>query len=80
MTNANTKTVQLQSVGHVAAKPAKEFKVGDFMAWNFGFTSEVVGIAKETKAFIVFELKSTSDGITRERRLKKDRLVAIAKA
>lgn len=80
-----TNTVQLQSVGRVAAKPASEFKVGDFMAWNFGYASEVLEIVKETKSFITFKLNSIDPmgrvtDTTAERRLGKNRLVAIAKA
>jgi hypothetical protein len=80
MSNTNTQTVQLQSVGHVAAKPAKDFKVGEFMAWNFGYASEVLEIVKETKSFITFKLSSTESDYVGERRLGKNRLVAIVKA
>lgn len=75
--------VHLQSVGKVEAKPAQDFEIGEFMVWNFGSQSKVVGIAKETKAFITFELLSPdcwgdwSDAKVLERRLKKSRLVAI---
>jgi hypothetical protein len=78
-----TDLVHLQSIGKVEAKPAQEFEIGQFMAWNFGSQSKVVGIAKETKAFITFELlcpdinNDWADAKVYERRLKKTRLVAI---
>ena len=70
--------IQLQACGLVKAKPAAEFKIGELMAWNFGYVSEVVGILFETKAFITFETLC-HDGKVYPRRLKKDRLVAMAK-
>ena len=70
-------TVQLQGVGKVKAKPASEFSVGDFMGWNFGHCSLVVGVAKETKSFITYELQNPETGDIHERRLGKSRLVAI---
>lgn len=75
-------TIQLQSIGKVEAKKASDFKVGEKMKWNFGYTSEVLEIVKETKTQIVVKLNSidplgrVSDFIG-ERRLKKERLVAI---
>lgn len=78
-----TNLVHLQSVGKTEAKPAQEFEINEFMAWNFGSQSKIVGIIKETKAFITFELLSPdcwgdwSNAKVSERRLKKSRLVAI---
>tara|TARA_R110002049_G_scaffold224712_4_gene396499 strand:+ start:4499 stop:4735 length:237 start_codon:yes stop_codon:yes gene_type:complete len=75
-------TIQLQSIGKVEAKKSIDFKVGEKMKWNFGYTSEILEIVKETKTQIVFKLNSIdptgkiSDFIG-ERRLKKERLVAI---
>lgn len=72
----HTKSIHLQGIGRVHAKPAQEFKVGEKMGWNYGSTSKVIGVKKVTKKFIVFRLQ-TKDGSVWERRLKKDRMVAI---
>lgn len=76
--------IHLQSVGKVEAKPAIEFKINEFMVWNFGSQSKVTAVVKETKAFITFELTYPLGGSndwantrTSERRLKKSRLVGI---
>ena len=69
--------VKLQGIGSQKAKPAKDFSVGEGMNWNEGYKSDVVGILKETKCFITFSIQCRSDGKVYQRRLKKDRLVAI---
>lgn len=71
-----TSTIHLQGYGRAAAKKGSEFKIGEKMLWNYGSKSLITGIKKETKKFIIFLLKC-SDGIIYERRIKKDRLVAI---
>ena len=68
-------SIRLQSIGLVKAKAAEEFKIGDFMAWNFGSKSKVVGIEKKTKSFVTFIL--SDGGEIYSRRLGKKRLVAI---
>ena len=78
------KFIQIQSVGKVEAKPVSEFKIGEKMMWNFGYTSEILGVAKETKTQIILKMNSVSpegksNGEVYERRMKKDRLAAIAK-
>ena len=68
-----TNTVQIQSVGRVAGKPAGELKPGDRTVWNFGYTHTVVAIVRETKAQAVIEF----DGGW-QKRMGKTRLVAMA--
>lgn len=63
--------IHLQSYGKAEAKPAKDFKVGEKMLWNFGEKSEVTAIIRETPSMIVFQLGEW------QRKMKKDRLVAI---
>lgn len=70
-------SIHLQGIGRVKAKPAQEFRVGDYMGWDYGGVSKVVGIAKETAKTITF-LVLCSDGQVYERRMKKTRLVAVA--
>lgn len=69
--------IQLQGVGYVSARPAKEIKVGDTLTWNYGSQSVVTEIVKETDKFIVIKEKYFENNTEYERRLKKDRLVAL---
>lgn len=71
----DTNTIQLQSIGHVAAEPADTVTPGDYLLWNYGSYSRVLGIVKETKCFVTFKTV-TEDGRTWQRRLKRSRLVA----
>ncbi|MED3677090.1 MULTISPECIES: hypothetical protein [Bacillus] len=43
-----TKTIQLQSVGHVPAVPASEIKEGDIRMYNFGSTATIVKVIEKT--------------------------------
>ena len=73
-------TIHLQGVGRVEAKPAKEFKIGESFMWNYGSTSEIKRIVKETSSYITFEIEYEAYSGKMElgeRRLKKDRLVGI---
>ena len=70
-------TIQIQSVGKVEAKPAIEFKAGEKMLWNFGYTSTIISVASETAAFITFLMQGKEEK-PYERKFKKTRLVAIA--
>lgn len=69
-------TVQIQSVGRCAGKPAGQLQIGDRTIWNFGGTSTFVGYAKETKAQVV-AIFCEPDGTRWEKRMGKDRLVAV---
>jgi len=66
----------LQGLGHALGKKAEDIKIGDVLVWNYGATSKVIGFVKETAKFITVEIECKS-GVF-ERRLKKDRIVAIA--
>ena len=68
-------SIQIQAVGRVEAKPAVDFKIGESMMWNFGGTTEILRIVRETAKMIIYELQGEND--THERKFKKDRLVAI---
>ena len=77
-------TIQLQGLGQVNAKQAQDFSIGETMMWNFGYTSEILEIVKETKTQIIFKLNSIcsmgkNTGFIGERRLKKQRLVGFKK-
>ena len=71
------KSIHLQGIGRFQAKKASEFKVGDKLVWNGGFTSKITKIKKKTPSQIVFEVKS--DGKLYDKRINKDRLVAYTK-
>jgi len=72
-----TATVQIQSVGRCKGKPAGQLQPGDITIWNFGYTYTFVRFAKETKAQVIAELRAPDGGIW-QKRMGKDRLVAIA--
>lgn len=69
--------IWLQSYGWAAAKPAGEFKVGDCMLWNFGYSSEIIAVNKETAKTI--EFIELCEGKEYKRTFKKERWVAISK-
>jgi len=70
-------TIQLQSVGKVPAQPASNIKVGTRLMWNFGSVSEVLEIVKETAKTITIKEKVLRSDYIGERKLFKNRLVAI---
>lgn len=76
-------TVQLRSVGCVAAKPASELQVGDVTVWDFGYTSTVTKIRPRSKTQIVVSLSSEikqltcTATVTSSRTLDKTSLVAV---
>ena len=76
ITSTPNKTIHLQSYGLAPAKPAIDFKVGDVMLWNFGYTSVVTEITNETEKMITYKLTSPS-GYVGERKFLKTRLVAF---
>ena len=66
--------IQLQAVGLVNGTPAGEIKIGTTLLWNFGATSKVKNITKETKKSIWF-LTETENGNTYNRRFLKTRVI-----
>jgi len=71
-----TQSIQLQHIGRVNAIPAGQLKKGMQMMWNFGETSTVKEITKETaKSVWVTEIADKS-GREYNRRFSKTRLVA----
>lgn len=67
-------SIQLQSIGLVNGTPAGEIKVGTTLLWNFGATSLVKSIIKETNKSIWF-LTETENGNTYNRRFLKTRII-----
>ena len=70
-----TNSVQLQAIGLVNGTPAGEIKVGTTLLWNFGSTSIVKEITKETQKSVWF-LTQTKNGNFYNRRFLKNRLIA----
>lgn len=71
------KEIKLQGIyGKKEAKEIKDLKIGDVITWNYGYQSEVVEMipSKTGKTFTVM-LKSLSDGIIRDRKMKATTLV-----
>ena len=71
------KEIKLQGIyGKKEAKEVKDLKIGDVITWNYGYQSEVVEMipSKTGKTFTVI-LKSLSDGIVRDRKMKATTLV-----
>jgi hypothetical protein len=68
--------IHLIGYGMVNAKPAKEVKKGDTLVWNYGVTSIVDSILRETPTQIVIEERYES-GKTYTRRMGKERLVGV---
>ena len=70
-------SMRLQGIGIVLGVPASEIKEGDFLIWNFGYTSEVTKILKETAKTVTLEI--IESGKIYERKLNKTRIVCRAK-
>ena len=68
--------IQLIGYGWVEAQPAKNVKQGDTLVWNYGETSVVETIVKETPKQIVITERYRS-GKVYTRRMGKERLVCI---
>jgi len=79
LSNTCKNATWLQYVGACAGKPAGELKVGDVLGWNTGSTSVCKEIVKETPSMITIVEEYVVNGDTRtyERRMKKNRIVAI---
>tara|TARA_R110002020_G_scaffold115102_1_gene264719 strand:- start:4481 stop:4702 length:222 start_codon:yes stop_codon:yes gene_type:complete len=67
-------TIQLQYVGRVNATPAGDIKVGTTLRWNFGATSKVVSIPRQTEKSI-WITSISEEGNEHTRRFLKTRLV-----
>jgi len=70
-----TNSIQLQAIGLVNGTPAGEIKVGTTLLWNFGSTSIVKEITKETQKSVWF-LTQNENGNFYNRRFLKTRVIA----
>ncbi len=72
--------IWLQGCGWAEAKPAEDFKPGEYMMWNMGSCSKFEKVIKETaKTITVLESWGGHYPGTGERTMKKSRWVAIGK-
>jgi len=69
-----TNSIQLQAIGLVNGTPAGEIKVGTTLLWNFGSTSIVKEITKETEKSVWF-LTQNENGNFYNRRFLKTRVI-----
>ena len=76
-TQGSKNAMQLQGIGWVEGTPAGEIKPGAILGWNYGYTSTVLKVVKETAKSIVVESRSDESGNTYQRRFLKTRLVCI---
>lgn len=70
------KTTHLQGIGQHKAKRADALAVGDVTVWNFGYAEPVVRIVRASACFL--SVTVVSKGVEYTRRLKNDRLIAVA--
>ena len=69
-----TNSIQLQAIGKVNALAAGNVKIGTTLLWNFGSTSKVVAIPRQTnKSIWITEV--SEKGNTYTRRFLKTRLI-----
>jgi hypothetical protein len=69
-------SIHLQGHGLHPAKPARDLEPGDLTVWNYGSTAMFVSVLRETPKQIVARLVDDR-GDSYERRMGKDRLVAV---
>jgi hypothetical protein len=70
-------SIQLQGIGRFQAKTGAEIRVGDTLVWNYGGTSVVEAIVRETASFVVILERYDGDK-TYQRKIGKNRLVAFS--
>ncbi|CAB4144502.1 hypothetical protein UFOVP457_47 [uncultured Caudovirales phage] len=73
----NPRAMRLIEMGLVLGTPASEIKVGDFLMWNYGYTSQVNSIIRETAKTLTISVTETKSQKIFERKLHKNRLVCL---
>ena len=56
---------------------ASDLQVGDLLAFNYGYTYELVEVVEASKCFLTLTLED-KEGEQHSRRFRKDRLVPVA--
>lgn len=75
----NEYKIHLQgNYGTQKAIQSKDLKNNDVVIWNFNYKTKVSRILRETKTQVIVELEPINyDGKTHQRRLGKNRLIAV---
>ena len=73
----NPRAMRLIEMGLVLGTPASEIKAGDFLVWNYGYTSQVNSIIRETAKTLTISVTETKSQKIFERKLHKNRLVCL---
>ena len=71
------RAMRLIEMGLVLGTPASEIKAGDLLMWNYGYTSQVNSIIKETAKTLTISVTETKSQKIFERKLHKSRLVCL---
>lgn len=71
------RAMRLIEIGLVLGTPASEVKAGDLLMWNYGHTSQVNSIVKETTKTLTISVTETKSQKVFERKLYKNRLVCL---
>lgn len=71
------RAMRLISMGLVLGTPAGEIKPGDMLMWNYGYTSQVNSIVRETAKTLTISETDTKSQKIYERKFSKSRLVCI---
>lgn len=71
-------SIHLIGWGRQRALPAEQVKLGDTLMWNYGHTSEVIGISRRKGSSLIEFTTRNREGNVCTRRLKATRLVAVA--
>lgn len=74
---SHPRAMRLIQVGLVVGTPANEIKAGDLLMWNYGHTSQVNSIIKETAKTLIISVTETKSQKIFERKLHKSRLVCL---
>ena len=73
----NPRAMRLIEMGLVLGTPASEIKAGDVLMWNYGYTSQVNSIIRETAKTLTISVTETKSQKIFERKLHKNRLVCL---
>jgi len=71
------KAMRLIEIGVVLGTPASDIKAGDLLMWNYGHTSKVNSIIRETAKTLIISVTETKSQKNFERKLHKNRLVCL---
>lgn len=71
-------SVHLQGLGRTPAKPARDFRVGERIMWNYGYVSLIESIVPSASGKTLVMGLRKGNGQLNSRRVGADRLLALA--